>query len=178
MTTTIDSDPIKEFFAGNDSGNKGYISESDFRAFYVGACNDPKRIDVVWSNLFCHHYRTNLKCFSDEDEDEKVETNSLPRYLLSTNQSYFEALFSLLDFGGNLAEEAWELINRLPTSQGFFAKITKLEGVKEGESNWEQILDPNSSHKLLYSLYIIEYLMQSGGSDSNKELNQYLTQDD
>jgi len=40
----------------------------------------------------------------------------LPRYILASNEEFFNSLFSLLDVGGTVADSAWELINRLPTS--------------------------------------------------------------
>ena len=48
--------------------------------------------------------------------DEEFNEKSLPRYFLASNEDFFNSIFSLLDFGGDLAETAWALINRLPTS--------------------------------------------------------------
>ena len=152
----------------------------EFLQFYLDACLDEKRTSVVWSNLYAHHYRNDLSRWDDPVENT-FETLNLPRYLLASNEQYFDCLFSILDFGGNLADVAWQLIIRLPTSQGTFAKVTQLSGVRDTEEkNWNEILDPQSSHKLLYTFYIIKYLMThtTGDGSSNKELNEYLTKND
>ena len=87
-------------------------------------------------------------------------------------------MFKLLDLGGETGSQAWDLINRLPTSPAIFQSIVKLEGVRGAEeANWNLILDQKSPHKLLYTLYIIEYLM-SNQDEENKEFNNYLTGSD
>ena len=99
-----------------DKDSDGYLELEDFLEFYFDACIDPKRTQVVWSNLYAHHYKNDLSRYDDVDPTEALDPKTLPRYLLASNKEHFDSLFSLLDIGGNLAEEAWELINRLPTS--------------------------------------------------------------
>jgi len=69
--------------------------------FYLEASLNPNRISVVWSNLKEHKYNNDLSKFDDEEE-EKLDVKALPRYLLASNQEFFNSLFQLLDFGGNL----------------------------------------------------------------------------
>ena len=116
--TPKEEDPcIVDFFNNYDKDKKGHLVLDEFFVFYKAACKNTDRINIVWSNLYAHHYKND---FSNPDQDElkeeEINTTSLPRYILASHQEYFDALFSLLDIGGDLAEEAWELINRLPTS--------------------------------------------------------------
>ena len=85
------------------------------------------------------------------------------------NQRNYQVLFDLLDYGGNLAIEAWKMINRLPTSKEIMEKITKLEGIsnEKNEGFWEDLLHTKSNYRLLYNLSIIEYLMEE---DEEEEL--------
>ena len=121
-----------------------------------------KKSEVVWSNLYMHHYRNDLKK-ADEVEIEKIDSTKLPRYIITTNQEYFKLLFSLLDFGGKIAIEAWKLLNRLPTSPDVFRNLVELKGVRNSQSrDWNLIIDSKSNYKLLYALYAIEYFMEEG----------------
>jgi len=108
---------VTRAFRKYDKDKDRHLTLDDFLTFYNDACKNTDRINIVWSNLYAHHYKND---FSNPDQDElkeeEINTTSLPRYILASHQEYFDALFSLLDIGGDLAEEAWELINRLPTS--------------------------------------------------------------
>ena len=115
-TTAADSTVIKNIFTEFDKEHKNYLVLVNFFQFYIDAYLDPKRTQVVWSNLYAHHYKNDLSRYDDVDPTEALDPKTLPRYLLASNKEHFDSLFSLLDIGGNLAEEAWELINRLPTS--------------------------------------------------------------
>ena len=149
---------VKGVFANHDSDRDGFMSQEDFVDFYYTACKN--RPNVVWSNLASHHYRNDLKKPS-EIEEEKIDIKNLPRYFLTMNQEYFKLIFSLLDYGGKIAIEAWKLLNRLPTSPELFKEIIELKGVRgEQSKNWDLILDSNSIYKLLYTLHVIEFLME------------------
>jgi len=82
----------------------------------------------------------------------------------------YDLLFSLLDTDNNTtSSEAMKLLNRLPASPELVKKILSLQGVK-GISNpdWNGILCTDNSFKLLYSLTIVEYLMEDQEADENK----------
>ena len=149
---------VKEVFAQYDSDRDGFLTQDNFLEFYYSACK--QRSHVVWNNLASHHYRNDLKKPS-EIEEEKVDVKNLPRYFISTSEEYFKMIFSLLDYGGKIAIEAWNLLNRLPTSPEIFKVIIQLEGVRgQQKKNWDLILDSNSIYKLLYTLHVIEFLME------------------
>ena len=97
---------MKDAFIKYDTTNKNYITLDEFLQFYLDACLDPNRTKVVWSNLYSHHYRNDFSRY-DDPVVNRFETMNLPRYLLASNEEYFNCLFSILDFGGNLADVAW-----------------------------------------------------------------------
>lgn len=62
-----------------------------------------------------------------------------------------------------VALSSWNLLKRLPLSPHIYEKLLKLDDIKNN------ILDNSCDYKLLYSLYIIEYLME----DQNKKNEIY-----
>jgi len=66
-----------------------------------------------------HHYQNDLTKI-DEIVEVELDYETLPRYLIPLSEEYFKTLFSLLDFGGEVAASAWSLIIRLPTSPDLF----------------------------------------------------------
>lgn len=111
----------------------------------------------------------------------------LPIMLLSRNETYFNILFSMLDYtSGELTVSLWTLILRLPTSHTFLLRWMHL-GVQNVANNG--ILDllgvpvphpnlvkgPSDSSqkqtvnvpKLVYSLQIIENIMESNQLEEN-----------
>ena len=44
---------------------------------------------------------------------------------------------------------------KLPVNERLKEEIKELKDVSQGSKNWEKILDPTSTNKLLYSLQII-----------------------
>ena len=79
-----------------------------------------------------------------------------PKFLIATNQVYFDQLFALLSKSpASLTESVWNLLQKLPINSKLHHDISQLEGAKE---NWNGLLDSKSTHKLLYSLKIIEEL--------------------
>jgi len=170
-----DDKRVKEVFATYDDDKDGYLSLENFLDFYHIASK--QRAHVVWSNLHAHQIRNDLKKAS-EVEEEKIDIKTLPRYILSTNEEYFSLIFSLLDFGGKIAIEAWKLLNRLPTSPKIFADVVTLKGVREtADKKWELILDPNSAYKMLYALHVIEYLMEDDEEEANEQENHLYVAD-
>ena len=79
--------------------------------------------------------------------------------MLAQNQDYFQLLFALLSKSKNLLlEPVWDLLQRLPVNQKLHEDIKELH---EAQQDWNNILDSSSTHKLLYSLKIIEGLKSS-----------------
>jgi hypothetical protein len=133
-----------------DTDGDGFMTEEDFQQFYKDACFN--KINVVWCNLWAHHYRNDLKHFSDPLEDE-FDVTELPRYILTTKAEYLQVLFTAL-VSKDVANEAWELIIKLPTDTTLYNKILSLTDL-----DWSTLFKPDQIHEFLYTLQIIECFM-------------------
>lgn len=91
-----------------------------------------------------------------------------PKYLLAQNQEYFDLLLAYLAKGdANVVEAVWALLEKLPVNKKLQDDIAQLRGTEEG---WEGLLDSRSTHKLLYSLKIIESIGTAAApADANKQ---------
>jgi hypothetical protein len=69
----------------------------------------------------------------------------------------------------HLIEPTWELLSKIPVSAKLQQEIKELSGVMEDKENWSKILDPKSTHKLLYSLKIINNIHNSNKKDPKVE---------
>ena len=105
-----------------DTDNDGFLSEADFLQFYQDACHT--KPSVVWSNLWAHHYRNDLKCY-DDPSDNELNVEELPRYILTAKATYLATLFNALEDPG-VANEAWSLIIKLPTEANLYQKMCDL----------------------------------------------------
>ena len=63
------------------------------------------------------------------------------------------------------ANNAWSLLMRLPTNKKMKDSLRNLKFARD-PSNWYSMLDPGAIHKLLYSLIIIEELVDT---DKNRK---------
>lgn len=90
----------------------------------------------------------------------------MPRYKIAKNQEYFDTLMSLLDRHDSASQESWDLIQMLATNQVMYTRVLELktgsEGESSGEIDWEKFFDSHSVYKLLYTLEIIEAVMEEG----------------
>ena len=149
-----DDKRMQEFVAQFDDDGDGYLTAANFLEFYKHALVN-KKFPSVWSNLYAHHYRNDLKCYLDIGS-EQVETAVLPSYLLTQDSSSYDLLFSALA-DPQVANEAWELLIRLPTNPQIQSQLAVLDGE---EVAWDVLLDSTSVHKLLYSLEVLEALAE------------------
>ncbi|CDW78729.1 UNKNOWN [Stylonychia lemnae] len=82
-----------------------------------------------------------------------------PKNIIASNQANYETLFFLLSKDNpQLVETAWDLLQKLPVNVKLSQEIKELSGLGENSKNWERLLDPKSTNKLLYSLRIINNL--------------------
>ena len=63
------------------------------------------------------------------------------------------------------ATNAWSLLMRLPTNKKMKESLRNLKFARD-PANWSNMLDPGAIHKLLYSLIIIEELVET---DKNRK---------
>lgn len=160
FTGSCTGDPCKptdkrtqDFFAANDDDNDGLITEENFLNFYTNSCI--KKPATVWNNLSSHHYTHDLRRFDDSEDEETIDLESLPNMILIKDQSNFDLFFSILK-EKNLANEAWELLCKLPTSPKIFQEISEANET----TDWERVFGVDSRHGLVYILQIVESFMQ------------------
>jgi hypothetical protein len=102
--------------------------------------------------------RTSSILDSNADSNQSVDV-TLPSSILSNSSRHFDHLFQLLDLNDDqVAELAWGLICRLPTSQHIKEQLV---GGKDGANvvaNWENALS-SDTYKLLYALQIVDQIV-------------------
>jgi hypothetical protein len=111
---------------------------------------------TVLSNMKHLGIRNDFTCY--DDEEQEISTEDLPRYYLSVNQEFYDSLFRLLDCEERVARVTWKLLERLPISKTLYEAILTIKA--NTDDKW-QMLELNYPYKMLYSLYVFEYLADS-----------------
>jgi hypothetical protein len=106
-----------------------------------------------------------------------VDDPTLPSHILSQDK-YFEQLFQLLNLQGHVGAQVWDLLMKLPTNQRNLEQLRRLQTSIDvsNRTNWNELLDPSSLFKLLYSLQIIESLMYQENPTDKTQLNEWCRQ--
>ena len=125
---------------------------------------------VVWANLKALNYREDLTKYTDDNQID-IEEEDLARNIIVKSKSLFELIFANLARNDEIGSQAWTLASRLPPYPDCYARLIKFEGQtnENGEFDWESLIESSSIFKMIYYLYIIEYLMEEGdeaGQDS------------
>lgn len=81
-----------------------------------------------------------------------------PRHILSRPE-YFQQLFTMLDLTAPVAQTTWDLLMLLPTNQEMLSNLRSDGGT--GAHTWSRALDPRSAFKLLYSLQIVQSVIDN-----------------
>lgn len=69
----------------------------------------------------------------------------------------------LLDKGGNISEASWNLIQMIATSPEIYTRVLRIQSAREnGNIDWKKFFDSHSVYKLLYTLQIVEAVMEEG----------------
>lgn len=121
--------------------------------------------DTVRENLRAHNIRNDLKKLSEIQEDQSYKNTDMPRYKLSKNQEQFDILLGLLDRHDSASESSWDLIQMLSTNESLYRRVLQLNDVFDQSTNkidWSKFFDSNSLYKLLYTLQIVEAVMEEG----------------
>ena len=83
--------------------------------------------------------------------------------IISNRGECFDLLFDLLNLGvSEITEASWALLTQVPVNQQLLRKIRLLsnEANKDmSQIEWSKIIDPNSIHKMLYSLQLVSQLI-------------------
>lgn len=155
---------VASFFAEWDKDGDGRIQLEDFVSFYSTASRD--KATVVRENLKAFNVRPDLIKWSDVGGEDSTAAEDLPRNNISRGQKHFDQLMALLGQSSPAAtSEAWELIQILATNQTFYRQVLKLDIAKEalvGAVDWERFFDKASPYRLLYTLQIVEAVLEDG----------------
>jgi len=76
-------------------------------------------------------------------------------------KTYFALLFDLLQLGGRVAEQAWQLLSRLPTNADLLQAVYEL-GAGEASADWS-LLDAAAAPRLLYTLQLVDFYSDTVG---------------
>ena len=160
---SVTDDRILNLFKAYDSNSDGFIERHEFITFYEAAARS--KPETVRENLRHHNIRADLKKLSELQEQELFLTKDMPRLKISKKQEYFDLLMSLLDKGGVISAASWNLIQMLATSPEIYTRVLQVKSARDPETgniNWTQFFDSNSVYKLLYTLQIVEAVMEEG----------------
>ena len=159
---------VKDLFEKYDTDKDDILKEEDFIKFYYDS--SMRKPAVVWANLKALNYREDLTKYTD-DSGIEIEEEDLARNIIVKSKSQFNLIFANLARNDEIGSQAWLLASRLPPYPDCYAKLIKFEGQtnENGEFDWESLIESSSIFKMIYYLYIIEYLMEEGdegGQDS------------
>ena len=97
-----------------------------------------------------------------KDNQQVTSFEFSPSYILS-GATYFEQIFNLLSLTDIVSKKAWELLMLLPTNE-----VISNELLNSDSPNWQNILSVESLYKLLYSLQIIESIVDTQGATAQE----------
>lgn len=170
---TPDDPKIKDLVTNWDQDKDGRLSEDEFFEFLkVSSINKPS---IVWSNLVNLGYGPDLQLKTTE---ESYSEQDLARYYLIQDEDLLSRMFTLMQENEDLGTQVWDLFTILPPIPEIVRKILFFEGLEQGgAAAWGQILDTDSAFKTLYSLYILDYLIEENADDTNKALSSFIDGD-
>ena len=101
----------------------------------------------------------------------------MPRYKVAENQQQFDALLSLLDCEGEVAQRAMEVVRMLATNPVLYERVQSLKGADpEAGFSWAGIFDDRNVHKMLYALEVVEAILaRDDGEQSLDWLRRFLS---
>jgi hypothetical protein len=97
----------------------------------------------------------------------------MPRFRISRNQEQFDLLISLLDRQDEVSESSWDLIQMLSTNQELYKRVLGLKtalDLSTGKIDWSKFFDSQSVYKLLYTLQIVEAVMEEGEDEGRETI--------
>lgn len=104
---------------------------------------------------------------SRESDSHKVKYGVMSQ-ILSNHGSYFDTLLELVDWDEGTSQRVWDLLCRLPTNNNLLHKMICLRQLEsDGEVDWSDLLDGSNTHRLLYSLRLVEALLIPIETESN-----------
>ncbi len=81
---------------------------------------------------------------------------------------------NLLDKGGDISQNAWSMIQMLATSPEIYKRVLQLSSARDeatGKIDWSKFFDSQSVYRLLYTLQIVEAVMEEGEGEGLEGIN-------
>jgi ubiquitin carboxyl-terminal hydrolase 34 len=152
----LDYYQIRELLNKYDKERKGYLTEDDFLTFYKESCfNKPS---AVLQNLRNLNYNEQLQSV---DENDEPHPDTLARDCIMEHEEFVSDLYNMTQKVPSLGELSWGILSRLPPIPSIIKRITSLVDVQDSEeTNWDSILESQSTFKTLYNLFIVDYLLE------------------
>lgn len=171
----VDDSRIVSLFNQFDREEKGYIDREGYLKFYRECTLSFGKQKTVWENLNAMGYRNDLKMYNEPLEIYNDNKTILPRYTLSHNEEFFNALFALQDQDESIAKEAFRFLCLITTNPQIYKDILFLSESNE-KINWNKILDSSNIYKLIYVLQIIESFLEDIDID-NENIDSFVDEE-
>ena len=170
---TAEDSKIKELISSWDKDKDGRLSEEEFFDFLkLSSFNKPH---IVWNNLHNLGFGPDLLPRSTE---EAYSEEDLARHYVLKDTQLLSKLFELLERSEDIGTITWDLFNRLPPIAEILNKILYFKGIEDrSHVNWETVIDTASAFKTLYSLYILDYLIEENSDEGNKAIEPFIEGD-
>jgi len=153
----VDDHRINFLFESYDLNKQNFIPREGFILFYTECLKNSEKLQIVWDNLYNMGIRNDLRKFEESIYKKNVTKYSLPRYKLSHYEEFFNTIFSLQDSScSNIAKEAFEFLNVISTNPKIYKNILEANDSKD----WKKLMDITNIYKLIYSLQIIESILE------------------
>ncbi|CAD8054531.1 unnamed protein product [Paramecium primaurelia] len=124
-----------------------FLTLNNFIAFFEDCCLQQQKIQLVWQNLYAFGYRNDLSLINSSDFT--FDELKLPRYYLSQNQEFYQLMSNFMKDTDKIAQECWKLLCSLPIFVAAKQRLINFEDFSQ-----------DTSYQLIYSLKIIQYLLQ------------------
>lgn len=170
----LDYYQIRDLLNKYDKERKGYLSEEDFLTFFKDACFS--KANAVLQNLRNLNYNEQLL---PVDENEEHHPDVLARDYIMENKEFVANLYNMTQQTPSLAELSWGILSRLPPIPSIIKRITSLVDQPDSEeTNWDSILESQSTFKTLYNLFIVDFLLEDTATDGEDNPLDGLIQSD
>ena len=104
--------------------------------------------------------------------EEDVQEDKL-NLIVSNRAEYFDLLFDLLNLGiPDVTSAVWSLLMQIPVNHNLFESISSLRAIKsfgQEHTGWKEIIDPNQTYKMLYSLQILNTLVTVNNQNQSEQ---------
>ena len=148
------SSEFLRFMNSFDEERKDFILEEDFVKYYTDLAQTDS--SVVWDNIKVMKYGIDFEKIIESNNNEKVNKDTLPRYILGNDQQFHDALISLYS-KYETKMPIYEFIFFLCTNENKYNKLLQDFKIFFNEENNNNIINYLEQ---LYELFIIESFIQ------------------